>query len=153
MSLLREEWPSAIIEELHPDVIALAQEIREVTGCVMIPSPVERAHVRREIGGSTHNTNEGTRLATGTDLFLRNEQAKIFWALAQTSKKLGGFGIYFDKQLHSEKRVMVHLDTRDTRVKWVCPSKENRTDPSVYIYYNHEPELYLRTLADEFDAL
>jgi len=151
MSLLRNEWPEISIEFMSDEVIELAQEVREVTGVPMVPSPISEAHVRFSNDRSLHCIGlVGGAQSRATDLYLINNlDAALFWMKAQSVSELGGFGIYFDTHLSSQKRVMAHLDTRAGRLLWLCPDEPARR----YVYYDNDPVLFLNLLAKEFSKL
>ena len=159
MSLLKKEWPDIIVDHLSEGIFDTAFEVRTVTGCPVVPSPVPGAHVRfSEYNenvpgkGSRHNVglNGETRKADGTDLFLvRNSDARRFWKAAQQVESLGGFGIYFDTKLAGEPRVMFHLDRRPNRLLWVCPNTAHRE----YVYQPNGPLHFDAVLDREFARL
>ena len=151
MSLKRSEWPKISIEFMSDEIIEMAQEVREVTGVPMIPSPDSEAHVRFSDGNSLHCIGLiGGGKSQATDLFLiNNSDAATFWMKAQSVADLGGFGIYFDTHLSGQKRVLAHLDTRPGRLLWLCPDEAVRR----YVYYDNDPVLFLNLLAKEFSKL
>lgn len=157
MTLRRYEWPGRVLDNMSEGIVATAQAFRLITGCPMIPSPLDAAHVRFEDGTSRHAVGEdGTmRLADATDLYLTNNRdAPAAWQLGQRVEDIGGFGIYFDTIYGGEPRVLFHIDRRPGRLMWVCPWRDRNTQKREYIYFRKgNPGPYLDFLVDGFKRL
>lgn len=157
MSLKRDEWPGDVLDYMTDGIVRTAQDVRGVSQVPMIPSPVEGAHIRFEDGTSRHAVGVGgtLRKADATDLYLvNNADAGRLWQAVQRVKSVGGFGLYFDTIYDGEPRVMFHIDNRNPRLLWVCPSRDRATQKRTYIYYRpNNPGPYLDTLAAELEKL
>ena len=144
------EWPGEVLSWMHPKVIRLLARWRDAAGVPMYPSPVERAHVRHEASGSRHSTNNGERLSDATDVFL---SWNGFWpalAVLEQESEAGGIGLYTDMLYRGDAPgawVMVHVDTRPERLKWVA-YRDSESEPLVYVYEADEPQRYHRILAE-----
>lgn len=153
MSLELKEWPSEVIPYMHERIIDIAIYARQKSGCVMIPSPNPRAHVRFSDGSSMHEVgSDKSGFAYATDFFGRNDQATKLYETLLSIEAIGGLGIYFDSKLNGNKRILFHIDDyikRGQRLMWVCPDQESRE----YIYFHKEPERYLKAVADGFNRM
>ena len=151
MSLKREEWPAKALGFIAPEVIEMAQEIREICDTAMVPSPDPEAHVRFTGGSSLHCVGaDGGLKSQATDLFILDNTASArVWALVQSVEAVGGFGMYFDTHLSGEKQTLIHIDTRDERLLWMCPDEPKRR----YVYYNNNPVYFLNLLSKELAKL
>lgn len=143
------EWPDGAIEQMSPRLLNDAIfPLRLASGVSMTPSPLLGAHVRSS-GTSRHSTQGGERLSDATDLFIGdnvNDVTKV-WIEAQRVNAIGGFGIYFDKQMHGKPNVMIHIDTRPMRMLWLT------TEAGEYIYWHRDPSRYLAELSKHIGAM
>lgn len=135
-------------------IMSLSREVRAITGCYMFPSKAAGAQVRFEDSDSLHAVGtDGSGRTRAADYFIRGNQIAKFMQLAQTVKRLGGLGIYFDANVSKGKRMpLVHIDDRPERLLWVCPNRDrdsDRPEPREYIYFINEPARYYQVLSDE----
>jgi hypothetical protein len=151
MSLKRDEWPAKALGFMSDQVIEMAQEVREICGTAMVPSPDPEAHVRLTDGSSLHCVGVGgKKKSKATDLFILDNTASArVWALVQSVEAVGGFGMYFDTHLGGEKQTLIHIDTRDERLLWMCPDEPKRR----YVYYSNNPVYFLNLLSKELAKL
>jgi len=149
--LQKNEWPALAIPKMEPEVFELCYAVRDVSGAPMVPSPDPEAHVRYTDGNSLHCIGlDGSKKSEATDLFILNAiDVPNVWVQAQRVKALGGFGIYFDTKLAGKTTTMIHVDLRNRRTLWLCPSEKKRR----YVYYNADPVLFMNLLAKEFSKL
>ena len=151
MTLKLEEWPAKAVGFMSPDVIGMAQEIRDICDTAMVPSPDPEAHVRFTDGSSLHCVGtDGSLKSYATDLFiLDNSASSKVWSLVQSVAVVGGFGMYFDTRLGGEKKTLIHIDTRPERLLWLCPDEPKRR----YVYYKNDPVYFLNLLSKELAKL
>jgi hypothetical protein len=153
MSLSIHEWPSEVIPYMHERIFDISIFLRKKSGCVMIPSPNPKAHVRFDNTRSLHSVGEDkSGFAYATDFFGRNDQATTMHSNILSTEVIGGYGIYFDSKLNGKKVIMYHIDDyiqRGSRIMWVCPDQKSRE----YIYYHKDPAQYLHVLANQFEQM
>jgi len=145
MSLNRSEWPAKALGFMSDGIIEVAQDVREICNTAMVPSPDPEAHVRFKDGSSLHCVGSGgDSKSKATDLFILDNSASArVWSLVQSVEAVGGFGMYFDTHLGGEKKTLIHVDTRDERLLWICPDEPKRR----YVYYNNNPIYFLDLLS------
>lgn len=132
-------------------IMSLSREVRSITGCYMFPSKAAGAQVRFEDSDSLHAVGaDGSKKTRAADYFIYDNQIAKFIQLAQSVKRLGGLGVYFDANVSEGKRMpLVHIDDRPGRLLWVCPDRDRETTPREYIYFINEPARYYKVLSDE----
>lgn len=132
-------------------IMSLSLEVRSVTGCYMIPSQAPGAQVRFVDSNSLHAVGADKSGKTrALDYFIYDNQIAKFIQLAQTVKRLGGLGVYFDADVSRNKRMpLAHIDDRPGRLLWVCPDRDKERQPREYIYYINEPVRYCKVMSEE----
>lgn len=154
MSISLDEFLKEDRPYIGDSIMSLSREVRVVTGCYMLPSKAPGAQVRFEDSDSLHAVGvDGSGKTHALDYFIYDNQIAKFMQLAQTVKRLGGLGIYFDANVSKGKRMpLVHIDDRPGRLLWVCPDRDRDSDqpePREYIYFINEPARYYQVLSDE----
>lgn len=146
-----EEWPEGVLEHMSPRIIHTLSAIRHALPAshVITPSPIARAHVRHEEGGSRHCTNGRDRLSDATDVFMEWPHVWAAWIAAQRVMRVGGLGLYTDMVWAGQqgRKAMLHIDTRPERLVWVAWRKD-RESPMHYVYENTDPIGFHRIIAE-----
>lgn len=134
------EWPGNTAKRLAPSVLNALFAVRAFYGQAMIPSPLERAHIREEAGTSRHQAPSHD----ATDLFLPTADVAGFLKAAQQVSEVNGIGVYLDRNLGQRVLPLIHIDTRPThRILWI---QAGRGEP--YVYEHTDPAQYYKILAD-----
>lgn len=147
-----EEWPiddngQSVLKSMSPDVIKALFELRESVpdDCLMIPSPLVRAHIRSEPTGSRHSLKGGSRLSDATDFYVPRRYANIAWIQAMMHPQIGGVGIYQHSFLNGnyDGYTMLHIDTRPRSEArcWVA-SRNSPNNSFKYISIIHPEEMF-----------
>lgn len=135
-----KEWPGDTANKLSASVLNALFKVRDFYGHGMIPSPLERAHIREETGTSRHQAPAHD----ATDLFLPSGDVAGFLKAAQRVPEINGIGIYLDREINGRTLPLVHLDTRPAnRIMWI---QSGRGEP--YIYEHTDPASYYKILSD-----
>lgn len=155
-----EEFPMMVVPEtgettsvlrwMHPDIPRRLDQLRELCGTPLHPSPLARGHVRWETSGSRHSADGGRRLSDGVDVFVggKSPWSSVWYIMTQAERmwEWGGIGFYVDTLYDNQPRPMLHLDLRPDRLKWV----RYRPTPAVgavYVYHNRQPAQYHEVIA------
>lgn len=147
--LRADEYPDDVLRYMARRHCQAAVNLRGFSGVPMTPGPVIANFVRFEpvkARGARHNVGEDIhapeRESDAGDYFIPDDRVARFIKYAEADANFGGFGLYFD----TKPSVMVHLDNRPERVKWLRVAGE-------YIDYNVDPIRYYSVLADELKKL
>ena len=144
------EWPGDVLDWINPSVMQLVTDARALSGSLIYPSPITRAHVRREWSGSRHSLCDGERLSDATDLFVSWGDVVAFLREVWSHPLRGGVGIYTDMRFQGDPPghwAMVHVDTRPEPLDWVA-WRGSVSDPLVYEYEINDPATYRRIIAE-----
>ena len=128
------EFPDSL-ELADPYLIYCLDQLRDMVGSAIYPSPVEGALARLSGSpGSQHYAVD--RLSKACDVFFKADPFKVYTILLTTGL-FNGIGCYFDTKYMGKPHVMFHLDQRDSKLLWY---RDN-------IYkYNHEYDFYPQLL-------
>ena len=137
-----EEWPVGALEQMDAHLfIDCIFPLRKKSGVPMSPSPILAAHIRNDDSGSQHNTHNGERLSTATDIQVSSVERMIkLMNHAESIPEIGGIGIYFDTH-----KPTIHIDSRKGRLVWLA-YKEN--GKRVYLYRERDYLLFYKKLGE-----
>ena len=133
----KEEFPDNVLYYMDERIIYALSDIRQKSGCPILPSPVTRAHVRHDNSGSRHSTLNKTRLSDATDFFCAWEDAMEILLAIRNHPDIRGYGIYDSMMISGApgEKAMFHIDTRPRGI--VCWWGKGR-DPVNYVYMSPE---------------
>lgn len=106
---------------MDAQVILNLQELRNIFGRPIIPSPVKAGWARTH-GSTTSQHYAVGRLSTAGDIFPEVGHCLSCWLVAQQIPEIKGLGLYLDtKGINGKFWPMLHFDIRNTdkRVFWI----------------------------------
>lgn len=154
-NLAPHEWPGDVLDYMDARIIRVMSDIRSMAGVPMFPSPLQGAHVRhrarRPGNGDRHATDNGKRLADGTDFFVRWEDAPAVVEAIRQHRGIQCFGLYNRMSFKGTPGdfCMIHVDLRDQPISWVG----NGRSPIEYVYDVVEPDRFKRLMSEALDRV
>jgi len=123
MKNFKPEEFSEDIKHADPKLLINLDNLRDIIGAEVYPSPAKGALARFDFGSESSQHYAVDRLSTAIDFFCNSDPFEA-WVKIIKSNLFTRVGIYFDTYFNNRKWVMFHVDLKDQSLMWTRNDKK-----------------------------